>query len=147
MWLAVAGLAPVTVSAGLPSPQLTTNVNPAVWSMLEGSVAVNVALTGVSTRPDAGAVIDRVGAVLVTVSVVAAETSVLPPEVTCTRRLVTEAGPSRPRASSCAHVNVGPTPVASPNVPSPLTSQEYVAAGWAPEPEASRVIEAPSATV
>ena len=51
------------------------------------------------------------------------------------------ASPSRPSASRSAHDSVGVAPVASPNVPSPLTSHEYVAPGPASEAVPSRVSE------
>src|SRR5262245_9586616 len=58
-----------------------------------------------------------------TVAVAAADVTTWPwPSPTATRTLLAPAA-LMPSAWSCAHVRVGLAPTASPNVPSPLTSQ------------------------
>src|SRR5438874_187708 len=68
MWSSVIPLEPVTVSPD-PSPQSTSNVNPAAWSAADGSVASRVTVRVWPRTPSDGPATAAVGATLFTVIV------------------------------------------------------------------------------
>jgi hypothetical protein len=94
----------------------------------EGSVAANVNVAAVPATTGGTSTTAAVGAALVIVSV-AVSVATLGPSVTCKVTVTGPAGPSpNPNTPSWAGFNVGVTPVASSNWPSPSTSQAKVAA-------------------
>src|SRR5262245_51329819 len=114
---------PVKFVNGLPFlVTVQLNVKPVDASLVLGSVALAVNVTGLFSSAALGPVMVTDGAVLVKVSVV--DAAEVPSESVTRNVTLNTLGPSSiPRVCSCVHASVGVLPVASPKMPSPFTSQ------------------------